>query len=63
MACNCTRTCPKCKRDIIRVGREITPLDGRPAIQCSCGYIRLGAVKPEHPKATWVTKPATSATW
>lgn len=64
MACGCTSKCPKCKRDILRTGREIAPLDGRPAIQCSCGYIRLSAVPPTHPKAIWVTKPSSKiGTW
>ena len=56
MACNCSRKCPKCHRDILRVGREIAPLDGRPAIRCTCGTVRLAAIPPEHKTATWITQ-------
>lgn len=53
MACNCTRQCPRCKRDIIRFGKEIEPVDGRPATQCVCGAVRLAAI-PKQKKAQWL---------
>lgn len=52
MAC-CPRICPRCKQNILRVGRVIPHREGRPALQCACGMVRLGRTATQK-RATWV---------